>query len=89
MGNTDSDERVCRYLYRPDSGWRLCINQKIGDFEIADLRTKRSLKPGQKITRVRGNQAALAGTLFLLLTDFLIPSNSDFVDLSFALLYNG
>ena len=33
--------------------------------------------------------SALVGTLFLLLTDFLIPSNSDSVDLSFALLYNG
>ena len=28
------------------------------------------------------------GTLFLLLTDFLTPSNSDSVDLSFALLYS-
>ena len=33
--------------------------------------------------------SAPVGTLFLLLTDFLIPSNSDSVDLSFALLYNG
>ena len=49
-------------------------------------------KPVQKIIRVeviRRVSAALAGTLFLLLTVFLIPSNSDSVDLSFALLYNG
>ena len=55
------------------------------------------MKPEPKITLVRGNQAGincrvgtlLFNSLFLFLTDFLTPSNSDSVDLSFALRYNG
>ena len=62
-----------------------------------DRRNYPCIEAARKITRVwqagiscpAGTLFLLFTSLFLLLTGCLTPSNSDSVDLSFALLYNG